>query len=146
MTPHTAVNLLLEGHTCSESILMAYAPDFDLTPETAAKLAAGFAGGLTQGKTCGAVTAAIMVIGLKYGSGLTHDPYKKDLCFAMTQEFFHRFRQGRQTTDCGKILALQGIDFTDPRQMKQLREQKMICDQIVKEAATILEALLREET
>ncbi len=146
MPRHTAIKLLLEGHTCSESILMAYAPDFDLAPETAARLAAGFAGGLTQGKTCGAVTAATMVIGLKYGPGLTRDPYKKDLCFAMTQEFFHRFRQRRQTTNCGKILTLQGIDPTDPRQMKQLRERKMICDEIVKEAATILDALLREET
>lgn len=144
MTSQTALTLLLDGYSCSESILMAYAPQFRLDPDIAARLAAGFAGGLAQGKTCGAVIAAVTVIGLKNGPGLARDPYKKDLCFALTQEFCHRFRKVRRSTRCSKILALNGIDPTDPQQVKNLREKK-ICDKIVKDAADILERLLMEE-
>lgn len=143
MTPHSAVSLINDGHTCSASILMAYAPQFGLTPETAARLTAGFAGGLAQGKTCGAVTAAVMVIGLKYGPGLCVDPYKKELCVYLTQEFCHRFRQKRRTTQCSKILVHNGVDPSDPVQMKHLRGKK-ICDKIVNDAVVILDQLFCE--
>ena len=144
MTHHTAVNKLLEGYTCSESILMAYAPYFDLNPEVAGRLGAGFAGGFAQGKTCGAVTAAAVILGLKFGPGLTRNPYKKDLCFGMIQELFHQFKKRHHSTSCGKILILSGIDPGDPEQMKRLR-QNQICNKIVYDAATILDNLLAEE-
>ncbi|WP_320043576.1 C-GCAxxG-C-C family protein [uncultured Desulfobacter sp.] len=143
MTSLSAVNLINGGHTCSESILMAYAPQFGLTQETAARIATGFAGGLAQGKTCGAVTAAVMVIGLKYGPGLCVDPYKKELCRYLTQEFCHRFRKKRRTTQCSKILAYNGVNSSDPIQMKHLREKK-ICDKIVNDAVVILDLLFYE--
>ncbi|WDP89346.1 MAG: C_GCAxxG_C_C family protein [Desulfobacter sp.] len=144
MTDHTAVNKLLEGYSCSESILMAYAPYFDLPPELAGRLAAGFSGGFAQGKTCGAVTAATVVIGLKFGPGLTPDPYKKDLCLIKIQELFHRFEKRHYTTNCGKILTQSGVDPKDPEQIKQLR-QKKICNKIVYDAAVILDDLLGEK-
>jgi hypothetical protein len=50
MTSRIAVDLINDGHTCSESILMAYAPKFGLTQETAARIAAGFAGGAGPGQ------------------------------------------------------------------------------------------------
>jgi C_GCAxxG_C_C family probable redox protein len=100
-------------------------------------------GGLAQGKTCGAVTAAVMVIGLKYSPGLCADPYKKELCRYLTQEFCHRFRQSRRTTQCSKILGHHGVNPSDPAQMKYLREKK-ICDKIVYDAVVILERLFCE--
>lgn len=80
-----AVHLGKQGYTCSESVVMAFADRIGLAPETAARIACGFAGGMAQGKTCGAVTGAIMVIGMKYGAGPGRAAYARDLCF---QHFF----------------------------------------------------------
>lgn len=143
MTPQTAVELMLDGYSCTEGFLMAYAPVFNIESETAAKLATGFAGGLAQGKTCGAVTVAVMLIGLKYGPGMTRDLYKKDLCMTLTQEFCRRFRQKRQSTRCSTLLTQNGINPADPSQRKYLRERR-ICNKIVKDAAVILDEIFRD--
>jgi C_GCAxxG_C_C family probable redox protein len=68
-----AVEFLMKGYMCSESIVMAYANEFGLEPEIAPRISGGFAGGMAQGKTYGAVTGAIIVIGLKYGAGLMNN-------------------------------------------------------------------------
>ena len=60
-----APELFEGGYLCSQSILMAYAPHFNLDLETAARLGASFGGG--RGETCGAVNGACVVLGLKFG-------------------------------------------------------------------------------
>lgn len=139
-----AVDLMMRGYMCSESILMAFANEFAIDPETASRIAGGFAGGMAQGKTCGAVTGAIMIIGLQYGAGLVRDQYSRDMCFQTTQEFSHRFIERRKTVECDEILLKNRINPKDPEDMKNLRE-KGLCDKIVKDAVEILEELLNEE-
>lgn len=139
-----AVDFLMKGYMCSESIVMAFAQEFGLEPETAAKISSGFAGGIAQGKICGAVTGAIMVIGLKYGSGLIIEQYSRELCFQITQEFSHRFMIRRKSLDCGEILLMNNINPKDPEEMKNLRE-KRLCDKIVTDSVELLVDLLSEE-
>ncbi|MCP4021779.1 MAG: C_GCAxxG_C_C family protein [Desulfobacteraceae bacterium] len=139
-----AIDLSMKGYMCSESIVMAFADEFDLDPEIATRISGGFAGGMAQGKTCGAVCGAIMIIGLKYGAGLVRNQYAKDRCFQITQEFSHRFIKRRKTLECGQILAMNNINPTDPEEMKHLREKKL-CDKIIKDAAQILEDILLNE-
>lgn len=139
-----AVELMLDGFMCSEAVVMAFAKEFGLKPEIALKISSGFAGGMAQGKTCGAVTGAIMLIGLKYGAGLQRDQYLKERCFQVTQEFSHRFMMRRKSLECDDILILNQIDPRDPEEMKHLRE-KRLCDKIVKDAVEILEVLFQEE-
>ena len=93
-----AIDLMQEGYMCSESVVMAYAEKFGLERELAARITGGFAGGMAQGKTCGALSGAVMVLGLKYGMGVVRNQYAKDLCFQMTQELFHRFETRCRTT------------------------------------------------
>ena len=60
-----AENFLNGGYLCSQSILMAYAPQFNLERDLASRLAASFGAGLARrGETCGAVIAACMVLGI----------------------------------------------------------------------------------
>lgn len=138
-----AVDFLMKGYMCSDSIVMAFAKEFGLEPEIATRISSGFAGGMAQGKTCGAVTGAIMVIGLKYGSGLTINQYSRDLCFQITQEFSHRFMARRKSLDCNEILLMNNINPKDPEEMKKLREKKL-CDKIVTDSVEILVDLLSE--
>ncbi|MGA2258902.1 MAG: C-GCAxxG-C-C family protein [Thermoguttaceae bacterium] len=57
-----------ESFNCSQAVLSAYAGQLGLDEETAAKIASGFGGGMGRmADTCGAVTGAYMVLGLKSG-------------------------------------------------------------------------------
>jgi len=54
------------GLNCAQSVLTAFSDDFDVEPAAAARIAAGFGGGIGHlQKTCGAVTGAVMVLGLR---------------------------------------------------------------------------------
>ena len=54
-----------ESYNCAQSTLAAYAPDFNMEKETALQVAVGFGGGIGRTQdVCGAVSAAVMVLGL----------------------------------------------------------------------------------
>ena len=143
-TAEYATELMRKGYMCSGSVVMAYARAFGFEKELAARISSGFAGGMAQGKTCGAVTGAVMVIGLKYGAGMVRDQYAKDLCFQMTQEFFHRFESRRRTTECQQIHRLNHINPTDPELSRKLRKSG-ICYGVVQDAVGIIEELFHDE-
>ena len=45
------------------------------------------------GETCGAVTGALMVIGLKYGHSVNHDLKQKEIMREKTSEFKRLFAE-----------------------------------------------------
>ena len=107
-------------------------------------LATGFAGGISQGLTCGAVAGAVMVAGLKFGSSTSWDRYTNEHCALVTQEFCHRFKCRRKTIECREILMENQVNPGDPGQMGKLRESGL-CAGIVADAQEILDQLLDEE-
>ena len=61
-----ALSTFDSGFNCSQSVLTAFCNEFGLHDEPAFRIACGFGGGMGRmAKTCGAVTGAFMVIGLK---------------------------------------------------------------------------------
>ena len=101
-----AVEYLMKGFMCSSAVVMAYVDEMELAPQIAAKISSGFAGGMVQGKTCGAVTGAIMVISMKYGPRDSQDLYARELCIQTIQEFSHRFIRYHNSLECKDILAI----------------------------------------
>lgn len=49
---------------CAETIMMAFADRVGLPEEKMAMLGTNFGGGMKSGSTCGAVTSALMILGL----------------------------------------------------------------------------------
>ena len=67
-----AVSCLKQGFSCSQAIVAAFAPSLGLDRDTALKIASGFGSGMGRlAETCGAVTGAFMILGLKLGSPTT---------------------------------------------------------------------------
>ena len=61
-----AVDCFEEGFNCSQAVVSAFAPELGLDRETALRVAAAFGGGMGRtGETCGAVSGALMVIGMQ---------------------------------------------------------------------------------
>ncbi|MBI9092744.1 MAG: C_GCAxxG_C_C family protein [Desulfobacterium sp.] len=141
---HPALDYFTEGYSCSEAIAAAYAPTLGLDRQTAVRIATGFGGGMAQGKTCGAITAACMVLGLRESSGVAGDAYSRDKVYLLVQEFSQRFAKRCGGTRCRELLAINGIDINKPEQMKNLR-QNGPCFEMVKAAARILDEVCEEE-
>lgn len=62
-----AVALHRAGSNCAQSVLGSCCAQFHLDAETACRLGAFFGGGMRMGETCGAVTGALMALGLQFG-------------------------------------------------------------------------------
>ena len=60
-----AVERFKRGFNCSQAVLGSYCREFGLDCEQAFRIATGFGGGMRMAETCGAVTGAFMVLGLK---------------------------------------------------------------------------------
>jgi len=60
---------------CAQTVLSLFAEDLGLDEKTALKISSGFGGGMNCAETCGAVTGAYMVIGMKHGH-FTNEQFK----------------------------------------------------------------------
>ena len=130
-----------EGFSCSQSVLVAFAPDLGLDADVALRVAAAVGGGMGRtGATCGAVTGALMVLGLKYGATVP-DKAAKELTYAQAREFLARFGARYGATACSALL---GADISTAEGYIALQEAgrfKTVCPELVASAAAILEEM-----
>ncbi len=57
-----------QGYNCAQSVLMAMGGATGLDEKTASSVACGFGGGAGCRELCGALSGAIMAVGMKYGA------------------------------------------------------------------------------
>jgi C_GCAxxG_C_C family probable redox protein len=137
------VSLFMKGFRCSQAILSTYGLKFGLERELALKLASPFGAGMgSLGNTCGAVTGAFMVLGLKYGNTKVSEIRKKENAYEVVKEFVKRFKSRNGTIKCSKLL---NCDISTPKGRNKAFEEKLfieICPKFVQDSAEILEELL----
>lgn len=138
-----AISLFKKGFRCSQAILSAYATQFGLDQELALRLASPFGGGMgSLGNTCGAVTGAIMVLGLKYGHSKVGELKKKEKANQITKDFVEKFKSRNGSIMCKELL---NCDISTPEGRNKAIEEKLfieICPNLVRDSAEILEELL----
>jgi C_GCAxxG_C_C family probable redox protein len=138
-----AVSCFKEGFGCAPAILSTYASDFGLDRELALKLACGFGAGMGRMcETCGAVTGAFMVIGLKYGKSVAEDNQAREKTYELVREFADRFKARNLSIVCRDLL---GCDIGTPEGMKIAKEKGLtgtLCPKFIRDAVEILEEIL----
>lgn len=141
-----ALNCFQDGFNCAQAVLSTYASQFNMDKEMALRVAGGFGGGMgSMGETCGAVTGAFMVIGLKYGKTQKEDKEAKWKTYKMVQEFTKRFTDKYSSIKCQDLL---GCDLSTPEGNKLAKEKnlfKTLCPLFVEEAIDILNEIIIEE-
>ncbi|MDD5327904.1 MAG: C-GCAxxG-C-C family protein [Phycisphaerae bacterium] len=126
-----------DGYNCSQAVFATYAPDFGVPLEQALKITSGFGGGMRIDGTCGVVTGAFMVLGLKFAKG-KDKPYDKIIKFA------EAFCQKNKSTNCQALL---GCDIRTKEGMDKATKEgrfRSICSKLVKDSAEILEEMLAD--
>jgi len=136
-----AASYFANNLNCAQSVFGAFCEKYGLDTKTAFRIASGFGAGLRKAEVCGAVSGAVMVIGLKYGQKGPEDLDAKKLCNEKTLEFMNAFREKYGEVTCRGIL---GCDISTPEGSQKAREDnlfKTICEQKVRESVKLLEEL-----
>ena len=138
-----AISSFRGNFNCAQSILSSYSDKYGLDKDTALKLATGFGGGMGRMQnTCGAVSGAFMVIGLRYGRGENDDTESRDKTYQLIREFSHRFQKIHGSIICKELLGCD-INTDEGRayyERNDFFEKK--CFHYVKDSAKILEDIL----
>ena len=116
-----AAALHQSGCNCCQAVIMSCCEDFGLTQEQTYALGAFFGAGMRSGEVCGAVSGALMGLGLRYGDENNRQCGK-------SKEFLKVFEEEFGSVLCREILA---------------KHQKKICPVLINFAAKYLEDELK---
>lgn len=133
-----AAALFGSGFNCAQSVLAVFSEDYGLSQETALKVASGMGGGVRRGEICGAVTGAVLTIGLKHGQSKAEDKETKADCNQRAEDFLREFEKRNGSVICRDIL---GCDLSKAEGRQQAQEKGMfdtVCTQMVKNAVELL--------
>lgn len=132
---------------CSQAVLASFGQDYGLSDDQCLRMGCAFGGGMARRQmTCGAVTGALMALGLEFGRA-TDDPYSKTgETYDVTSELFEEFKKRNGSVNCRELLH--GLDMNDPEDQKEIRKQELfqtVCMKYVLDAVEITEKIIAEK-
>ena len=140
----TAMNLFDNGCNCSQAVLLTFAEEFNLDKNAAIALSVPFGGGMSkQGKTCGCLSGALMVIGLCYGKNSTTVIANRGLAYNMGKAFIQKFKEKFGATECRELIKL---DLNRKEDLEEATKNVFgnRCKNMVGETAALLAQFLEE--
>jgi C_GCAxxG_C_C family probable redox protein len=141
--PNCAVKCFNNGFNCAQAVLSTYSEQFGVDKTTALKIAGSFGGGMGHiGETCGAVTGAFMLIGLKYGKVQKDDNAARERTYSLVKEFANQFKAIHGSVKCTELL---GYDLSTTDGLRAASEANLwntVCAKLVKDSAQIIEELI----
>ena len=137
-----AKDKFLKGYACSQAVFSAFSGQLDIDQLTALKVSALFAGGMRLGETCGAVTGALMVLGLKYSPDTCQIMDDRKASYKFAEEFYSRFLAKHNSLKCKDLI---GIDISTAEGKAEAEQKNLyhtVCPAFVGDAVEILEEML----
>ncbi len=133
------------GYSCSQAVLAAFGSSVGLDRRTCLNVASGFGGGMGRtGHVCGAVSGALMVLGLKFGKAGRSAKESRTMANEKVREFIEIFEERHGTVDCAALL---GVDLRAPDGHEQAVEKgvfESVCGPLVEEASLLLVEMLQK--
>ncbi len=130
------------GFNCAQSVFSAFAGRFKVSSEFALRLTAPFGAGMArQGEVCGALTGALMVLGLQYGQAR---PEGKEQTYCIARGFMDGFQQRHGSLLCRELL---GYDISTPDGLEAAKQHNAfakVCPFVVDETVKTLIKYLDE--
>jgi len=127
---------------CSQIVLSQWAEELGYDRDEAARMAAPFGGGLFNGDTCGAVSGAMIAIGMRYGHCEPGDAAGNEAMIAKVKEFLDKFNEKHGSHICRKLL---GYDIGVPGEFDKALETGTVfdrCPNYVNSALEILDEIM----
>lgn len=136
-----AVQLFMSGFRCSQAVLEVFAAEAGLGIDMARRISIGLAGGAGCAGECGAVEAAYLVNGLRFGFSHPGDSGQFRVVIGKNSEFADRFRELHASLLCRELI---GVDPFTEEGMQTFQEKDLkntICARLVSDAVMILQEI-----
>ena len=141
-----AINYFRSGFNCAQSVLTSYKDEVNMNKDDLLKISCGFGAGMGRMQdTCGAVSGAYMVIGLKYGKYNKDDNKAREKTYRLVREFDSEFKKINKTTNCKELL---GCNLSTEEGKKYFNDNNLmekVCVKCVECSVKILNRLLDEK-
>ncbi|MFZ2801916.1 MAG: C-GCAxxG-C-C family protein [Syntrophorhabdus sp.] len=122
--------------------MATFGQELGLDREMALKVACAFGGGMARmGETCGAVTGAMMAIGLKHGKARADDHEAREKTYHYVKEFIIKLIAKHQSIVCRELID---CDMSTHKGLQDFKDRNLAethCIRFVKDAAGILEEI-----
>jgi C_GCAxxG_C_C family probable redox protein len=134
-----------DGLLCSEAVLLALSEYMEVESELIPRIATGFAAGVARtGNVCGALSGAIMGLGLRHGRDTpTTEPRRRPYWYG--RRIAEAFEEAYGSVTCPGVL---GLDIDDPDDYRRYTEEDMWatkCRKIIKTATGLAYDFLQTE-
>lgn len=95
------------GFNCAQAVACAYCDEVGMDENIIFKMAEGFGAGMGGLQcTCGALSGAIMLAGLKQSSGDVNNPTTKASTYKLSKEMVEEFREKNTSVVCRDLKGL----------------------------------------
>lgn len=139
-----ALNYFSSNFNCSQSVLAAFSGEVGIEEKTALMLATNFGGGARKAEMCGAVSGALMVLGMMFGHCESENNDAKSRAYRISEQFMNRFIEKNGSVVCRDLL---GYDLTLPDDKKIIAEKNLFktrCPELIASAVQVLEEIISE--
>lgn len=131
---------------CAQSVFTSFGPELGLSEDECMKISTAFGAGMgKQQHVCGAVSGALMVLGLKFGKALNDSETKKENTYNKAREFLQNFESRNGSIQCKQLL--QGLDMNNDKDLKKINKLGLFenkCESYIKIAVEILNELIEK--
>lgn len=130
-----ATEMFKQTFNCAESVLAGVADELGIESELIPRIASGFGAGISRrGETCGALSGAIMALGIKYGR-TTPDNSAKAVLYAMVGELWTAFEQKFEHVTCNELTGCEMLSEEGMNEFKSRNLHNTLCPKFVAWAA-----------
>lgn len=129
-----AVELYKKGYNCAQAVACTYCGYFGMEERDMFRLTEGMGHGMgTMEGTCGAVSAACLLAGLKGSTGNLEKPNSKASTYVLSKAIMNGFKEKNQSTVCGVLKGL------------ETKKVLCACPDCIRTAAVLVEQTLLDE-
>ena len=137
-----STSLWNDGRSCAQAVAEAFGPSLGLSPELARAVARGFGSGMGQGGRCGALTGAVIVLGLA-AQPEGDEGERRRAVYLRVRALTQRFEARHGSSVCRELLG--GLDPSTPEGLEEGARRGLfdtVCPACVRTATELLQAEL----
>lgn len=100
-----AVNYFYQGYNCAQATALAFLDETGCDQDQLARLTSSFGGGMGMQEVCGALSGALLVIGMVKGYDDPQNPLAKEAHYELIRSVNERFEKENGSVICRHLLA-----------------------------------------
>lgn len=142
-----AQELFCMGFNCAQAVAGAFAEQANMPFDQLVKMVSALGGGMCRlRETCGAVSGAMVILGMLEGYDQAEDTIGKKMLYAKGQLMCIPFKEQFGSFKCRELLGLTPDQEPNPEPTKRTREfyESRPCLKFIGEMAALLEKALNE--